>query len=113
MNPFRSKNNGNGTAHEVARLQAFSVYDEKAQSYNLPFFYPQINLAVRALTDSLQNPDSIVARHPEDFTLYHIGTFNDLTGKMESFVEPRPVCRATEIINSMKITPKTEEIHNG
>lgn len=102
------KDNNNKTA---VRQNAFSVYDEKAQAYNLPFFYPQVGLAYRAFTDMVKNESSVIYRHPEDFSLYHIGSFDDICGKMESFTEPKFVARATEVLDVIK-NEKLKEITN-
>ncbi|WNK12845.1 MAG: nonstructural protein [Microvirus sp.] len=71
-------------------LQIFSVLDRKAKNYNLPFYCPTIEVAQRAFAQSVNDPASGMAyTHPEDFTLYHIGTFDDETGYTTSF-EPVP-----------------------
>lgn len=87
---------------KMVRQMAFSIFDEKASAYNLPFFYPQVPLAVRAFTDMLQNPNSVVSRHPADFSLYSIGSFDDNSGKLESSTEPVFIARGSEILNDLK-----------
>lgn len=93
-----SNNGKSNQMDQSARQNAFSVYDEKAQAYNLPFFFPQIGVAIRAFTSMVQDQNSIIFRNPEDFTLYHIGTYSDLNGRMEAFSEPRFIARATDVM---------------
>jgi len=64
-------------------LQAFSVYDSKAKAFSPPFFQANNALAIRAFTE-LANDEgrNNVSRFPEDFSLHHIGEFDDSTGKL-------------------------------
>ncbi len=64
--------------------QIFSVYDAKAQAYITPFFLPTVGMAVRAMADCLADPNHSFSRHPEDYTLFHLGTFEDMDGILEA-----------------------------
>lgn len=88
----------------VKRQLVFSIYDEKAEAYNLPFILPQVALAIRTFAGHLQNPapGNTLAQFPSDFALYHLGTFDDRTGKLESFTEPRFIVRGSEVLNQLK-----------
>lgn len=88
MKLFGAKEKANEGGEKVVRQYVFSVYDEKARAYNLPFFFPNEEIAKRSFGDLLQRPDSLFAKHPTDFSLYAIGTFDDLSGKIVGYVEP-------------------------
>lgn len=55
----------------------FSVYDSKAQAYLTPFFLPTIPMAQRVFRSCANSEDHQFARYPADFTLFHLGTFDD------------------------------------
>ena len=55
----------------------FTIFDSKAEAYLPPFFLHQKAMAVRAFTDSVNNPESAISLHPGDYTLFHIGEFDD------------------------------------
>lgn len=78
------------------KLQAFSVYDEKAQAYNTPFFQLQIAQAIRHFSDLSQDTKTTINRHPEDYSLYHIGEWDDDNASLTSFTEPRVQARASD-----------------
>lgn len=59
------------------KTQMFSVYDTKALIYGVPFFMQTKGAAIRAFTDLAHDPQSMVARHPKDFILFHVGEFDD------------------------------------
>lgn len=77
-------------------MQIFSIYDEKAKTFNTPFFQHQIGQALRAFSDAVSDVKTTLHNHPEDFRLYHIGVYNDDTSLIESFNEPRVIASATD-----------------
>lgn len=64
----------------------FSIYDSKTMAYMQPFFSVSKGAAIRALTDLLQDEAHPISKHPEDYTLFELGEFNDndATFNMES-----------------------------
>lgn len=78
-----------------------STYDSATEMYNQPFHVQSIGQATREFTDVLSDPNHPMAKHPEDYALFQIGTFNDNTGKIEP-IEPKCVARAHELIALQK-----------
>lgn len=56
--------------------EIFSVFDSAAGAFLSPFTAPTIEVALRRFRASLNHPDSGMAQFPEDYTLFHIGTFS-------------------------------------
>ena len=77
-------------------LEIMSVYDTAISSYMRPFASQSIGAAVRQFEDEYNTPDTPIAKHPEDYALFHLGTFDDSSGNIET-IEPRCVRRAHEI----------------
>ena len=75
-----------------------SVKDTAAQAFTRPVFVPAIAVALRSFRDEVNRSDSTddLARHPEDFELYEIGSFDDANGVIE-VIEPRLVARAKDL----------------
>jgi len=65
------------------KLNAYTIYDVASGVYMRPFFSQADGQAVRGFNDIATDADHEVGKHPEDYTLYRIGSFNDTTGKME------------------------------
>ncbi|AXH75124.1 MAG: nonstructural protein [Microviridae sp.] len=61
-------------------LKAFGVFDIKAEVFGPPFFMSTNGEAVRAFKDLANNRDSTVGRHPEDYRLMRLGTFDSEKG---------------------------------
>ena len=55
----------------------FAIYDEKSEAYLQPFFLDTNGQAIRAIVDCLSDPNHNFARHTSDYTLFHIGEFDD------------------------------------
>lgn len=55
----------------------FTVYDEKSEAYLQPFFLDTTGQAIRAITDCVMDQNHQFCKHPSDYTLFQLGTFND------------------------------------
>ena len=60
--------------------QMITIHDCKAQMYKTPLYFKTLGMAKRAWLDILNDPETEFARHPADYTLIHLGTFDDDTG---------------------------------
>ena len=69
------------------RSKLFSIHDVKAGAYLPPFWLPTIEMARRSFADCVNMETHAFAKHPEDYTLFHVGDFDDETGRLEP-VEP-------------------------
>lgn len=58
-------------------LKLFTVYDSKAEAYLPPFYLSTRGQAIRAFSDSVNDPNHAFNRHPADYTLFMIGEFDD------------------------------------
>ena len=79
-----------------------SVKDTAAQAFGRPIFVPAIPVAVRSFRDEVNRKDSTedLARHPEDFELYELGSFDDATGIIELCSPVRLIARAKDLQES-------------
>lgn len=61
-------------------LPMFTIFDTKALAYNTPFFAPTRGSAIRSCADLVSDMNTMVARHPADYVLYEIGTYDPANG---------------------------------
>jgi len=61
-------------------LKAYAIYDRKGLIYNAPFFAPAVGHATRSFADLANDTNTMVGRHPADFTLYYVGAYDDQSG---------------------------------
>lgn len=69
-------------------FKIFSIYDQKAKAYLPPFIMPEQGQAERVFGDCVNSQDHQFAKHPEDYTLMEIGTFDDNKGKITAHSTP-------------------------
>lgn len=71
-------------ALEPNLLPVFALRDSKSESYGMPVVYKSSGLMIRDLTDQVAQGQSIIAKHPQDFGLFHIGTYDPSTAVFTS-----------------------------
>ncbi len=76
--------------------QVFTVYDQKAEAYLPPFFFTTLGQAIRAFADSTNDPNHMFNKHPEDYTLFVLGTYDDGNAAFTSHVTPTSMGTALE-----------------
>jgi len=76
--------------------QVFAVYDSKAKYFRNPFIMRTKGEAIRAFTDIANDDASEISKHAEDFTLFHLGTFNEEKGCYENLTSPNSLGIAVE-----------------
>jgi len=87
--------------------EMFTIYDGKAEAYLPPFFLHQIAMASRVFSDCINSKDHQFSKHPEDYTLFHIGSFDDNTAKITSFTAVS-LGNGVELVESL-LQPTYEE----
>ena len=78
----------------------YVIYDVKAESFNKPTFIQNHEVARRSIKMLLDQPEGVHAQHPEDFTLYHLGTYDERTALFDFLDDPYPVFKFIEMINN-------------
>lgn len=76
------------------KQKIFTIYDSKAKAYLTPFFLHQDGMALRIFTDCVNDPAHQFGKHPEDYTLFNIGSWSDEKAK---FLTNSPIALATGI----------------
>lgn len=79
--------------------RVFSLFDNKAEAYMTPFFTMNQGLALRSVRDLVMDKNTVVGKHPEDFTLFELGHYSDESGMFETH-SPKPVCNCIELAGS-------------
>lgn len=67
-----------------------AVYDHAASAFMLPFQVPRDAVAVRAFTDAVNSKAGHpMSEHPEDYTLFLIGEFDDSKGEHRNILHEK------------------------
>lgn len=68
----------------MLKLNAYTVYDAKAEAYLTPFFNQTDAVAERNFRTAANTPDHAFCLYSEDYTLFRLGSFDILTGALTS-----------------------------
>ena len=77
-------------------LIVLSVFDKATGAYMRPWYAQTEGQALRLFIDELRSGNSPIKDHPEDYSLFQIGTFEDSTGELTSNI--KCLARAHELI---------------
>lgn len=78
----------------------YSVFDNVALVYSNPFTSINDGTAFRDFSHACQDPQSSLHKSPNEFSLYHLGDFDDSTGEVIS-LHPRRIVGADEILSKL------------
>lgn len=81
------------------KLRIFSIFDSKLDAFAAPFFMSTIGQATRAFTDEASNPQSSLSKHPEDYTLFELGEFDDQNAAFTLHPSPKSIGLALDFVS--------------
>lgn len=84
------------------KLVVMCARDIKVGAFGRPFFVQTVGAAVRSFGDEAkrQDPENQLARHPEDFELFELGSFEDSNARFDLFDQPKYIIRADMLISN-------------
>ena len=74
----------------------YAIFDRASGVYDRPFPAISDKAAERSFGDLVADSNTTVGRHPDDFTLFRIGSYNDNNGKLEGEV-PEKIANGAEL----------------
>ena len=87
------------------KQQVFSIYDSKAQAYFPPFCLHNPQMAIRQFSDMVIDPESRISKHPEDYTLFQLGEWDDQTSKYKiSKNSPESLGNGVQFVNGQDLS---------
>lgn len=79
-----------------------AIKDRALAAFGRPLFFAAVGQGIRTFGDEINRvaPDNTMNAHPDDYDLWELGTFDDMTGEFELLVEQKQVA----IGKNLKIT---------
>lgn len=81
------------------KLGIFAVRDSAMDAYMRPFMVAAAGVAIREFVDECSRKESQFFAHPEDFELFELGAFDDVTGGVVALSPPRSLFRGKDVVN--------------
>jgi len=80
-----------------------SMFDKKASSYSGPISFDSLASAIRSyVMFARQKPDALQVQFCEDYDLYDVGLFNQVSGKIDAVTPPNFIESMTAIVNQSR-----------
>lgn len=76
----------------------FSVFDNAAKAFYPPFYQRSTAEAIRSFSDSVRDTKHVFCAHPEDYTLFEVGAFDDSNCQLVGLDPPHRVMLAVEVV---------------
>lgn len=79
-----------------------AVRDAAADVFGRPYFVPTAAMAIRSFSDEVnrESDDNPLAKHPSDFGLYEIGSYDEDVGHLTSLDVPKLLIQADQCVKS-------------
>jgi hypothetical protein len=92
------------------KIQIYAIYDALAQVYGTPHWHKNEAVAIRTFRDMTNDHQTTICRNPQDYTLFHMGEYDDQTGNIEPPEKgiPQPVAHAAALVDQKKITAQMD-----
>ncbi len=63
------------------KLQVFSIFDSKAEAFIQPWYSQTLGTAIRSFEQAVNQPDHEFQKFSGDYTLFHLGDFDQVSGR--------------------------------
>lgn len=81
----------------IVIYKAYAIFDSAVGAYMTPFFRRSKGEVLRELTDLVNiSSDNGIYRHPDQYFVYEIGTFDDSKGIVVMYTNPESLGCAVE-----------------
>ena len=89
--------------------QIFAIRDVKAEAFHTPFYAQTKGAAIRTISDYANEKGTPLNQHPEDYMLFHIGAFSEMSGEIRGLEQPEPVITVLELMTDIPVTKQHVE----
>lgn len=81
-------------------MNLLSIYDEKTRLFSLPLCSPTVDSAIREFTKAIRDSQAMQDKFPQDYVLFDLGTFDDLSGMIHPHDSPIPCAFGRDLYRS-------------
>lgn len=79
-------------------IKLFTILDKASSTTNHPFPMPTQRDAIQALRDVVNDPNTTIHKHAEDFVLYELCEYDEREMKF-GLCDPKLIISANELLN--------------
>lgn len=82
-------------------LKVIAVFDAKLDAFMIPAFMQTRGMAMRGFIDACKKEGHEFAKHPEDYTLFELGVYDQESGKFQNHKAPESLGAAIHLIEAV------------
>jgi len=86
--------------NNVGMLVLFAVFDSKVGVFEKPFCMRSNAEGMRSFADEVGRPDSMIGLHPEDYSLFRVGAFDQTAGMVV------PELAAVQLVTALELSAR-------
>ncbi|AXL15325.1 nonstructural protein [Microviridae sp.] len=90
------------------KIVVYSIRDSASGAFQKPFFARSDGEAMRAFGDVANDETHAVGQHPEHYTLFRLGQFDDSNAEILPETK-ESLANGLELVSQNKVTPITKE----
>ncbi len=88
------------------KVQCYAIFDTCSGIYEKPFFSTADDLVKREFQDVATATDHPIAKHPEHYSLWRLGGFDNLNGKLTNETNEQLWSATEAIAQSQNVNPQ-------
>lgn len=88
------------------KKRLYAIHDAKIEAFNSPFTMHTVGEALRGFVEVVNDPSTQFCKHPEDFTLFELGEYEESSGTISPYATPKPIGKAIEYKKQEQPGPK-------
>lgn len=74
----------------------YAIRDAQTAAFSQPMFFVTKGVAIRSFSEECESATSALNKHPADYALFQIGTYDDNAGSLESLPQPEQIALALD-----------------
>lgn len=72
-------------------FRLLAIHDRALDAFQQPFTVRALGEGIRAFQDAVNDSNTAMHKHPDDYDLYEIGTYDDHTAKIDQHDKPQQI----------------------
>ncbi len=94
------------------KVQCYAIFDTCSGIYEKPFFHTADDVVRREFQDVVNTADHPINKHPEHYSVWRLGNFDNNTGKIQN-EDNECLWQGIEAISQTDILPDNEQNYGG
>ena len=82
----------------------YSIYDNIAKAFQNPLYAVNNGAAVRIFQEAVNDPQTYLAKAPQDYAIYYVGEYDEQTGTINAPEMPEKIIHGNEVVDEKRTT---------